>query len=518
MPDTRELNRLFVAVTLLVGFSVFSITWELAAPADAARVPPSGLASRWHALAPLVPLACLGLLWAGYRRWRAAGAWQQDLGNIISSIHPVALIVVAPDRTIRMCNPALSEVFGYRAAEVLHRKTDLLYEDRRAEPGKPREVFDALEAHGFHVGMAVGRRKSGETFPLEIITASLSGKAGAVLLLRDITERSQQEQEMLRQRDRLEGLVHNRTNRLVATLNSLLREIAERKRAEETARRLNEELEERVQERTRDLERAYDELKQIDRLKDDFLSTVSHEFRTPLTSIMSFSEILLNFPEENPDTKREFQSIIYSESQRLSRLINDLLDLSKIQAGKMEWNFRPVDARQLVRRAVLSLRSLIEEKNLRLEQEVEPGLPGFVGDEDRMLQVLINLLGNAIKFTPAGRRVVVRARRADPGAGTGSGPRILFSVEDTGKGILPKDLDRIFERFSQCADDTTKKPQGTGLGLSICRKIVDAHRGRIWAESVYEQGSTFHVALPMAPRPAAAPEPAAGEAASPPGG
>jgi PAS domain S-box-containing protein len=496
MTHTRELSRLFLVVTLLVGFSASSITFQLFSLTPGIQPPPDRypLAQAQEAL---LPLCFLGLLWVTYRRWKDSGERLEDLDDIISSIHPVALMVVSPDRTIRMCNPVLARIFGYSADEVINRKTDFLYCDRRSRPENPREVHEALESQGFHMGSAWGKRKNGERFPLEIITGNMSGKDGAVLLLRDITERKQEEEEMIRQCDQLEDLVKKRTDRLVATRDNLLREIGERKRAEETVRRFNEELEERVRERTRDLEKAYEELKQIDKLKDDFLSTVSHEFRTPLTSIMSFSEILMDFPEENLETKREFQSIIYSESQRLTRLINNLLDLSKIQAGKMEWSFQPVAPANVVERAVLSIHSLGTKKDLHLEQDVDPCLPPFLGDEDRIMQVFINLLSNAIKFTPAGGSVVFRAGLLEDREGCGSGPLIHFSVQDTGKGILPKDLDRIFDSFSQCAEDLTKKPGGTGLGLSICRKIVAAHLGDIWAESVHGQGSTFHVTLPL---------------------
>jgi PAS domain S-box-containing protein len=496
MTTHRAFGFLFFVLFLIVGFCTFSITFSLVAP-EAGTFPVPDPWTTPLCAPPWLPLALLGLLWLAYHLWKNSMERQEDLDDVLSSLHPVVLLVVSPDRTIRLCTPALTRVFGYRVGEVLHRKTDLLYQDRRSGPHTRKEVYEALEQHGFHVGTARGIRKDGETFPLEIISGSLSGRQGAVLLLRDITERKQAEDEMESRREELEALVRKRTDRLVVTMDDLLREISERKQAEETVRKLNQELEQRVNERTRELQTAYEDLKQVDRLKDDFLSTVSHEFRTPLTSIMSFSEILLDFPEESAETKHEFYSIIYHESQRLSRLINDLLDLSKIQAGKMEWRCQKVEAAGVVDRALQSVLSLASKKGVRLLRDVGPGLPTFYGDEDRILQVLINLMGNAIKFTPEGGSVRVRAEREDPGPGDGAGPRLHFSVQDTGQGIRPEDLERIFERFAQGAHESAQKPGGTGLGLSICRKIVSAHRGDIWAESEVGAGSIFHATFPL---------------------
>jgi len=496
MTTNRAFSGLFLVLILIAGFSASSITFTLYGR-DAGVASSSGPPAFPSTLGQLFMLSLLGLLCAAYRRCKGSTETREDLHNILSSIQPMALMVVSEDRKIRMCNPAVARVFGYSAHELLNRKTDLLYGDRRSHPVQHREIYEVLEREGFHVGTAQGIRKNGETFPLEIITGNLSGENGAVLLLQDISDRQWAEEQMKNSRDALEILVHNRTDRLVNTLDDLLREISERKQAEETVKRLNQELERRVSERTRELETAYQDLKQIDRLKDDFLSTVSHEFRTPLTSIMSFSEILLDFPEESKETKQEFYSIIYNESQRLSRLINDLLDLSKIQAGKMEWRRQKLDAAQIVDMALQSVQGLGTKRELRLERDVLPDLPMFFGDPDRILQVLINLLSNAIKFTPGGGSVRIRAVQEEGTTAGSTGPHIHFMVEDSGKGIHPEDLNRIFERFSQCVDDPTKKPHGTGLGLSICRKILSAHRGEIWAESTAGQGSTFHVLIPL---------------------
>ena len=503
MNRNRALNPLLL-VLLLMGF--FSVSSLLHAALGRGLL--AGMYATGSGLAPLVrprvTLSLLGFLWTTYRRWKTSPGSEDMLQELLSSIHPLGLIVVGPDRTIRMCNPTVTRIFGYPAHEVTHSKTDLLYKDRRSDPGKPREVYEALERDGFHVGTATGIRQTGETFPLEIITGNLDGREGAVLLLRDITERVRSEEQLKKRHETLESLVQERTRRLVNTMDDLRREIAERIHAEQEARTLNLELERRVKERTHKLETAYEELKAMDRLKDEFLSTVSHEFRTPLTSIMSFSEILLDFPEESTETKREFTSIILDESRRLCRLINDLLDLSKIQAGKMQWHWQQVDPAQVVSMAIKSVQAMGAKNGLHLQQEATPALPPFYGDPDRILQVLVNLLSNAIKFTPGGGYVKVRAVQEEQGTAASPAAHIRFSVEDSGPGIAPEEKDRIFEAFAQCTDMTASKPDGTGLGLSICRKIVAAHRGRVWVDSTPGQGSTFHASIPLDRREQAA--------------
>ena len=258
-------------------------------------------------------------------------------------------------------------------------------------------------------------------------------------------------------------------------------------------------LEEKVRRRTGELQRAYEELKELDRMKDSFLSSVSHELRTPLTSIRSFSEIMLTYPEEDTATNREFMMIINSESERLTRLINDVLDLAKIDAGKMQWNVEELEPATAVRQAVQSMSSLAREKSLDLEVRVEEDLPPLSADGDRVHQVLTNLLSNAIKFTPPGNRVRIEAVRVQRKRTGDRCDFVRISVHDTGVGIAEEELARIFERFKQCGDTLTDKPKGTGLGLAICREIVSYHGGRIWADSKLGEGSSFHVLLPIGP-------------------
>ncbi len=280
----------------------------------------------------------------------------------------------------------------------------------------------------------------------------------------------------------------------------LQREVQEQRKLHESIQKVNARLKREVEERAKELEAALENLRTIDRAKDDFLSLVSHEFRTPLTSIMSFSEILLRYQEEDRATRNEFLSIIYSESQRLSRLIDDLLDLSKIQAGKMQWNRTRTDLRAVFEKATRVVAGLAQDKRINIEVCVQEPLPDVLVDEDRMVQVFINLLGNSIKFSPSETTVRIAAevsRVGRPGDMHESGAVIHTTVSDQGVGIAPEELETIFEPFRQCGDTGKDKPKGTGLGLAICRQIVEAHNGSIWAESSLGHGSTFHVILPI---------------------
>jgi len=245
-----------------------------------------------------------------------------------------------------------------------------------------------------------------------------------------------------------------------------------------------------------ELQAANDRLKELDKLKDNFLSTVSHELRTPLTSIKSFAEILLAY-EEDRATQKEFLGIINEEAGRLTRLINDFLDLSKIQAGRMQWTTVAVSIPWVIETAMNANRALINETKLDVALNIAPSLPPVWGDKDRLVQVMTNLLGNAIKFTPGGGNIKVnavfqkQADRADDG-------QVLVSVTDSGIGIAPEHHQRIFEKFSQVGDTLKDRPRGTGLGLPISREIIEHYGGKIWVESALSKGSTFNFTLPVA--------------------
>jgi PAS domain S-box-containing protein len=243
-----------------------------------------------------------------------------------------------------------------------------------------------------------------------------------------------------------------------------------------------------------ELEKANEQLRELDRLKDNFLSTVSHELRTPLTSIKSFAEILLNY-EEDRATQKEFLGIINDESDRLTRLINDFLDLSKIQAGRMQWRTEIVSMEEAIRSAANTSRPLIEKARLELLMYIEPGLPQVQSDKDRLIQVITNILGNATKFTPENGKITLRAW-SEGGDQGDEADRVIVSITDTGIGIAPENHQKIFEKFGQVGDVLKDRPRGTGLGLPICRKIIDHYGGKIWLQSDLGKGTTFFFKLP----------------------
>jgi hypothetical protein len=251
------------------------------------------------------------------------------------------------------------------------------------------------------------------------------------------------------------------------------------------------------------LRRANQRLRELDKVKTDFLSTVSHELRTPLTSILGFAEMIkLKLEQtigpalaeaETPAVRKAVGKvsrnigIIVDESQRLTTLINDVLDIAKMEAGKVEWKHQPVSLAEVVERAVTSTSSLIEHSGLEFRVDQDQDLPVILGDRDRLIQVLINLVSNAVKFTKRGF-ISVSASREEDGA--------TLTVADTGVGIGPEDKDKIFEKFKQVGDTLTDKPQGTGLGLAICKQIVEHHKGSIRVDSQPGGGSVFTIFLP----------------------
>ncbi len=261
----------------------------------------------------------------------------------------------------------------------------------------------------------------------------------------------------------------------------------------QNARKREKELEGRVQRRTKALEEANERLRELDQLKSNFLSTVSHELRTPLTSIRAFSEILQDNPDEGTETKERFLRIINEESERLSRLIEDLLDLSRIESGKQKWIMTNLNMKDVAVKAAEAASSLVKGKSLAMTIDFSEAVPDIRGDFDKLEQVVTNLLSNAVKFTPRGGSISVLGRAANLDGREG----VEITVSDSGEGIPEDQLEKIFEKFHQVGTGAAKRKGGTGLGLAICREIVRHHGGTIRAESVVGEGSTFYVFLPV---------------------
>lgn len=285
----------------------------------------------------------------------------------------------------------------------------------------------------------------------------------------------------------------------------------ERNRAE--LEDLNRNLEQRVAEKTENLTKAYQrlqlsnknlaivnreleeanrKLQELDRLKSDFISIVSHELRTPLTSIKAFAELIIMKPHMPDERRLRLLKIINSETDRLARLINDMLDLTKIESGKMSWHISRLSIEDVIHTSVAGIQPLADAKGLHVSTNIEPYMPQIRGDRDRLIQVMTNIISNSIKFTPQGGSIRINARLERTPR-----PQILVEISDTGVGIPKEELGSIFDKFRRTGDLLTSSAEGSGLGLSISRLIVEHHGGDIWANSDLGYGSTFTFTLPL---------------------
>jgi signal transduction histidine kinase len=245
-----------------------------------------------------------------------------------------------------------------------------------------------------------------------------------------------------------------------------------------------------------------EKLQEMDKLKTNFLSTVSHELRTPLTSILGFAKIIKKrlsviIPDNLEAFDKKYQKTsaqiyenvdITSEGERLTELINDVLDIAKMEAGKVEWKMKENSVSEILERALKSTAALYEQKGIQVSVSKDEKVPAVICDFDRIMQVIINLISNAVKFTDEGS-ITCRIRNAID--------ELVVSITDTGVGISQEDIESVFDRFKQAGDTLTNRPQGTGLGLAICKQIVEYHGGRIWVISEKEKGSNFSFTLPL---------------------
>jgi len=228
--------------------------------------------------------------------------------------------------------------------------------------------------------------------------------------------------------------------------------------------------------------------RELEEMKDEFFSTISHDLRTPLFSIQGFVRLILNGEVPDEKTQREFLGIIDQQAEQLAQLVNNLLNISRLESGKLEMECVSVQLLDMLEQTASKLRGMARAKDITLETDLPASLPPVTGDPGWLEQVVTNLVGNAIKFTANGGKVRIGAR--------GSNSEVLVEVSDTGVGIPDAALDRIFDKFYQVPDASGEGYEGTGLGLHTARQIVELHDGRIWAESTIGQGSTFRFTLP----------------------
>ncbi len=384
-----------------------------------------------------------------------------------------------PQGRVLNANPAVAAILGFDSPRQVIDDVNDLAEQIYVHSADRSTFLKALASHGevnnFETRL---RRRNGE-----IIWATLNARP-----------------------------IYNDKKQLVL-VEGLLADITKRKHAEQKLAELNQNLEQLVAQRTQalaakaeELDNANRKLRALDELKTSFLSSVSHELRTPLTSVLGFAKLInkdfvrlfLPLASGNKSLQkkgrriRDNLDILNQEGERLTRMINDFLDLAKVEAGHVKWSDRIVDASALLRHIARAAEGMFTNTpEVDLVLDLPPGLPQLFIDQDRLKQVVMNLLNNAAKFTARGT-VTLSARPV-------SEQNLRISIADTGQGIPAGDLDNIFDKFQQAYRDDTRssKPQGTGLGLAICREIVTHYHGRIWAESEFGQGSVFHIELPV---------------------
>jgi len=368
---------------------------------------------------------------------------------------PDAIMQVDADGRIILLNRVAEDMFGYSRDELLGQPVEALI---------PRELHARHAEHRAHYrqqpmtrtmgsGLALEAiRKDGTRFPVEI---SLSPSESA------------------------EGF----------RVTAIIRDTTERRTAEERLRKVREEYTQRLAETNAELEMTNRELERANRLKSEFLASMSHELRTPLHTIIGFSE-LLSEELEGPlnEKQKRFVQHIHTDSLHLLELINDVLDISKIEADRLELRPEAFDLTALVAESLASVRSLADAKSHKLETALDVPT-ALEADRLRIKQVLVNLLSNAIKFTPEGGRIRLEARMQKS--------FVVVSVTDTGVGIPPEEHESIFDKFHQVGATTKGVREGTGLGLAITKRLVEQHGGSISVQSQPQQGSTFLFTLPL---------------------
>jgi signal transduction histidine kinase len=241
------------------------------------------------------------------------------------------------------------------------------------------------------------------------------------------------------------------------------------------------------------LEESVQELRKLDEIKSEFVSVASHELRTPLAAIKNAVQLILTGKTGAINENQvKFLSMAERNINRLMNILNDLLSLSRIESGKMTMNFEELDLRGLIEFIHSSFKPQTDGKSIHLRMELSPEVPAIYGDREKVEQILTNLVGNALKFTPEGGAILISAKPED-----GNGSRMAISVKDTGAGIPPDQLDKIFEKFHQVEGSLQRSVGGTGLGLAITKGLVEAHQGRIFVESEVGKGSVFTFTLPI---------------------
>ncbi len=403
-------------------------------------------------------LLCMSLLLLHvYRRWLKTKKNQHELEQMMANINPDVRMVVDPENKIIMCDRSVERMFGYKQEEIVNQNINMIIPDTDTKQKPKYKFYDEADGGTLYLGIeAEGKTSSGETISLEISMGKIRSSHNSIYLLHDISKR---------------------------------------KRAEAEVQRLNKEMDSRVEERTADLQKAYTELKGVDKLRDALLSSVSQELSRPLTSIRASAETILNGTDAMTYMQRELIGMILNESEGLVQFVNEVLD-QEIYEVKNNWFPKKLDAMDIIKRCVDAKASELWEQSLNLEMNISKNIPKFIADEDRIHQVLMNLLSNSIKFTPPGGDIKISANLVDKKRAEDKSDYIHFSISDTGIGIPEKNISLYFNRFKN-DDQKSTSSHRSGQGLSICNDIITYHGGKLWAKSAVGKGSTFHFTLPI---------------------
>jgi PAS domain S-box-containing protein len=464
---------------LAVARPVAGTSWLAAAKVDLAEI--NAPLKRFTLLAGALVLSALlaaallvGLWWRAELRKMAleldraearAIALIEHFGSVTRHLNDMVFLL-DDELHILEVNERVTEGLGYRREELVGRHIRELHADDPQTRSAGKRASEELLRTGRLQFSAEYRRKDGTMLPFEASARCFeaNGRRLVQSIARDISERRAQElqlAELTAQRDR-------------------------------ALRESHEQLERLVEERTRDLVEARDRAQHADHVKSEFLATMSHELRTPLNSILGFTDVMLQgMAGTLTGEQRRHLGIVRDSSCHLLELINDVLDMSRIEAGQLRLEPATFDAGELVRRRTQAFETAARDRGLELQVEVEAGTGDAVGDPSRIAQIIGNLVTNALKFTESGR-IVVSSRRADA--------MVEVAVRDTGVGIAPENLRELFAPFRQFRSPTGRLHEGTGLGLAISRNLARAMGGDVHVASVVGEGSTFTLVLPAADR------------------